>query len=309
MNNTVVIGTTFVDLKGFSQSKYDPKGRNLGSVKIVHGGVGRNVVENFANVGMPVSYVGMLEDSAIGLDVERHLKEIGADLRYMIKVPENGIGMWLVILDEKGDLAGSISKMPDIKYLEDYLRENGEKIISEADTVVLEVDLNEEIAEMIISLAKKHKKKVYSIVGNMSVILARKDLMQDTDCFICNEIEAAKYFGCDLSGYTPEQMLEYLIKAVQKEGIPAMVITMGEKGAVYYDGSEEGSGFCPPVPTKVVDTSGAGDAFFSGTVMALIRGMRLSEAVKYGSMLASATISKEETNCPVNFSFFSREEV
>ena len=109
MGNTVVIGTTFVDLKGFSAEKYIPRGRNLGEVKIVHGGVGRNVVENFANIGMPVSYVGMLEDSAIGRDVECHLYEIGADMSHMIKVPKNGIGMWLVILDENGELAGSIS--------------------------------------------------------------------------------------------------------------------------------------------------------------------------------------------------------
>ena len=113
MNPTVVIGTTFVDIKGFSKNVFDPQGRNIGEVKFVHGGVGRNVVENFANVGMPVSYVGMLEDSAIGLEVENRLKEIGTDLSFVVKVPDHGIGMWLAILDEKGDLAASISKMPD----------------------------------------------------------------------------------------------------------------------------------------------------------------------------------------------------
>ena len=57
MGNTVVIGVTFVDIKGFPYAKYNPAGRNLGSVKVVHGGVSRNVVENFANVGMPVSFI------------------------------------------------------------------------------------------------------------------------------------------------------------------------------------------------------------------------------------------------------------
>ena len=60
---------------------------------------------------------------------------------------------------------------------------------------MLEVDLNETIAEMIIRLANEHGKDVYSIVGNMSVILARKDLIRQTKCFICNEVEAAKFFG------------------------------------------------------------------------------------------------------------------
>ena len=58
MANTAVIGVAFTDVKGFAKSKYDPQGRNLGEIKIVHGGVCRNVVENFANVGMPVSRGG-----------------------------------------------------------------------------------------------------------------------------------------------------------------------------------------------------------------------------------------------------------
>lgn len=304
MERTIVIGTAFVDLKGFADSKYDPKGRNLGSIKIVHGGVGRNVVENFANVGMPVSYVGMLEDSAIGLDVERHLREIGADLTYTLKVPQDGIGMWLVILDENGDLAGSISRMPETRHLEAFIIEHAEEIVRSAEAVVLEVDLSEAIAERILELAKKYHKLVYSIVGNMSVILARRDLIRQTDCFICNEIEAAKYFEDDITGFTAEEMEHYLEEAVKREGLQSMVITLGERGAVYYDGETQSSGFCPPCPTEVVDTSGAGDAFFSGTVMALVRGKKLEEAVTYGARLAAATISREETNCPVDRHFF-----
>lgn len=34
------------------------------------------------------------------------------DLRYSIRVPQNGVGMWLAVMDEKGDLAGSTSQMP-----------------------------------------------------------------------------------------------------------------------------------------------------------------------------------------------------
>lgn len=305
MGNIVVIGTTFVDLKGFAESKYNPQGRNLGDVKIVHGGVGRNVAENIANVGMPVSYVGMLEDSAIGRDVEKHLLEIGVDLRYTVKVDKNGIGMWLVILDEEGNQAGSISKMPDISYLETFLRQYGEKIISEAEAIVLEVDLNEQIAEMVVDLCKKYKKRIYSIVGNMSVVLARRDLIQQTDCFICNEIEAEKFFDENISGFTPAEMRHFISTAVQAAGLKSMVVTMGRQGAVYYDGISRMAGFCPPFPTEVVDVTGAGDAFFAGTVMALIRGISLPNAVQYGSKLASMTISREQTNCPEIKEFFT----
>ena len=46
----VVIGTSFVDIKGFPEDTYIPTGRNVGRVEYIHGGVARNVVEDIANV-------------------------------------------------------------------------------------------------------------------------------------------------------------------------------------------------------------------------------------------------------------------
>ena len=310
MANTVVVGVTFVDIKGFPYEKYNPLGRNLGTVRIVHGGVSRNVVENFANLGMPVSFASMLEDTAFGRDVARRLTKAGADLRYTITAPDNGLGMWLVVLDETGNLAGSISRMPDTAILEDYIARCGDEIISGAENVVLEIDLSERIAADVLSMAEKYGKKVYAIVGNMSVILAHPEFLRRTDCFICNEIEAGRLFASDaVPVFSPEQMHEYLPTAAKTAGIHSMVVTMGSHGAVYYDGDTGEAGICPPYPAKVVDTSGAGDAFFSGTVMGLTRRLPLREAVRYGARLASLTIGSEENSCPVNPDFFQQQTV
>ena len=303
--NTVVVGVTFVDVKGFPKGAYNPQGRNLGSVQIVHGGVSRNVVEDFANVGMPVTFLSMLEDSAIGRDVARRLTNVGADLTYTTEAEDNGLGMWLVILDENGNLAGSISRMPDLSVLETYIAVHGEEIIAGAENVVLEIDLNEHIASMILDLAEKYHKKVYSIVGNMSVILEHKEFLSRTDCFICNEIEATKLFETDLTAYSPLEMSAFLPHASRSLNIPSMVVTMGSKGSVYFDG--EKSGVCPIFPTNVVDTSGAGDAFFAGTVMGLTRQLPLSEAVRYAAKLASMTIASKENSCPVCPDFFNEQ--
>ena len=43
MLNVTMFGTVFMDIKGFAEQNYDPVGRNLGHVKFIHGGVGRNV--------------------------------------------------------------------------------------------------------------------------------------------------------------------------------------------------------------------------------------------------------------------------
>ncbi|MBQ8264792.1 MAG: carbohydrate kinase family protein [Oscillospiraceae bacterium] len=276
-------------------------------VKIVHGGVSRNVVENFANVGMPVSFASMLEDTAIGRDVARHLENAGADLSDIVMADHDGIGMWLVILDENGDLAGSISCMPDLSVLEKLFDEHGDRIISKAENVVLEIDTNERIAERVFELAEKYDKKIYAIVGNLSVILPHLDYLKRTDCFICNEVECGKIFKTDVENFDPKQMLEFLVPAADKLEIPSIVVTMGSLGSVYYDSVSGEKGICPAVPTRLVDSCGAGDAFFSGTVMALTKGMKLGEAVKYGARLASMTIASDESSCPVCPDFFNEQ--
>ena len=86
-------------------------------------------------------------------------------------------------------------------------------------------------------------------------------------------------------------------------GIPAMVVTLGREGAVYCDRRTGERGYCPAVPAAVVDSSGAGDAFLSGVVVALSRGLPLGRAVEAGTRLAAAAIGTEGSTAPrtVNF--------
>jgi pseudouridine kinase len=53
----------------------------------------------------------------------------------------------------------------------------------------------------------------------------------------------------------------------------------------------------PALKTEVVDSSGAGDAFFSGTVAGLSRNLPLGKVVVLGARLASLTIQSEENTC------------
>ena len=71
----VVIGSIFVDIKGFPYDKYIPDGRNSGFIKYIHGGVCRNVAEDIANVELRPTFVSIVDDSALGEDVVRKLEK------------------------------------------------------------------------------------------------------------------------------------------------------------------------------------------------------------------------------------------
>lgn len=298
MSYTVsVIGTVFIDCKGFAQQKYLPSGRNLGNIGFIHGGVGRNVAENMANLGLPIIFVSSVDNSALGTEVIDRLKSANIDTTYIAKADHHGMGMWLAILDEHGNLAGSISQMPDVVHMENTIRLEGEAIVHKSSHIILELDLNEEISRNVIRLGVGQNKPIYGIPGNLDVILKNRDMLKPLDCFICNNFEADRLLDLDFTKISIEEKINALIQFVDSEGPQSLVVTLGELGSVYYDSKTKESGYQPVFPVHVVDTSGAGDAFFSGTVMGLIRDLPLSKAVVAGTKVAGWTIESKESNC------------
>ena len=297
MGRTAVIGVVFVDVKGFPHGKYIPTGRNIGDVKIVHGGVSRNVAQNLANVGNDVTFVTMFEPDALGSGVRANLAANGVDLTYAIEAPA-GMGMWLAVMNENGDLAGSISRQPDSSRLDALFQEHGDEIMQNCDDVVLEIDMRASIADRVFELAEKHRRDIYVIVGNMGVILKRQALLSRARLIVMNEIEAGLLFGCTLDPADPERVLEVTRIEAKKRDLKQIVVTLGVHGSIYFDSRNGDAGFVPAEPTRLVDSTGAGDAFFSGTVDGLIHGMNLRDACARGAHLASLTIQTEENTCP-----------
>lgn len=292
----VVIGATFVDIKGFPNDTYIPDGRNAGRVEYIHGGVARNVVEDIANMELRPTYIGIVDDTPMGADVVKKLKNHKVNTDYVLVRPD-GMGTWLAVFDSDGNVAGSISKRPNLLPILDLLEEKGDEIFAQADSVVLEVDIDKATVKKVFDLAEKHGIKTYAVVSNMSIAIERRDFFQKFDCFICNQQEAGMLFLDDYSEKSPEELRDILSEKVQKAKIPSMVVTMGGKGAVYAD-AHGNKGICPAKKVQVKDTTGAGDAFCSGVAAGLTYGKTLPEAIEIGSTLAASVIVSLDNVCP-----------
>ena len=292
----VVVGNVFVDIKGFPDDLYIPGGRNSGSVQIVHGGVGRNVAEDIANVELRPVFVSMVDDSAEGAEVLRKLRNHRVNTDYVVSVPD-GMGMWLAVFDEGGDVVASISKRPDMDAMARLLDEKGDEIFENADSIVIEIDLDKEVVKRVLKYARKYGKKVYAVVANMSIASLRRDFLQDIDCFVCNVQEAGILFVSDFSSFSPEELCEALSQNLANADFPSMIVTMGSRGAVYAD-KHGVRGVYPASSVTVRDTTGAGDAFCAGVAIGLTYGKTMPEAVEIGTRLAASVITVSENVCP-----------
>lgn len=292
----VVIGAVFVDIKGYPESNFIPSGRNAGRVEQVHGGVARNVAEDIANCELRPTFVSLVDDSGTGRDVVRKLRDHKVNTDY-IRTTRDGMGTWLAVFDNDGDVFASISKRPDLLPIVDILDEQGDEIISQADSIVIEICVDKEIVKRVFKLAKKYKKKVFAVVANMGIALQRRDFLQSIDCFVCNIQEAGMLFSDDYTGKSKEEMIEILSQKVIAAQIPSMIITMGGDGAVYADKYGQ-KGHCPARRVEVKDTTGAGDSFCAGVAIGLTYGKTLEEACEIGSHLAASVIVTSENVCP-----------
>ena len=271
----VVIGFIFVDIKGYPSGSYIPGGRNAGKVRYVHGGVSRNIAEDLGNLGLDPVFLSLADHSGTADDVLRRLEEHGVDTSYIRRVP-GGMGSWLAVFDNCNDVCASISDRPAMAPLLELLQEKGNECFFDADSILLELDMDPSLVEEIFRLKTKYNKP---------------------DCFVCNRQEAGVLFSMEFDDRDPETVAEMLSRCVTDANIPAMVVTLGGEGAVWAD-REGRYGVCPAQQVPVADTTGAGDAFFAGVAAGLTYGKDLQEACVIGTRLASSVICSLENTCP-----------
>ena len=293
----VVIGAVFVDIKGYPVGNFIPAGRNAGRVEQIYGGVSRNVTEDIANCELRPTFVSLVDDTAIGADVVRQLNSHKVNTRFVRQVPD-GMGTWLAVFNNEGDVVASISKRPNLMPILDTLESCAEEIFRDADGIVIEVDVDKAIVKKVLSLAKQYGKPVYGVVANMSIGLERRDFLKEMYAFVCNKQEAGILFCTDYSDKTAEEMVDIVAEKVVQAQIPRLIVTMGSEGAVYADMMGEEKGLCPSRTVDVKDTTGAGDSFCAGVAVGLTYGKGLKEACEIGTHLAASVIVTSENVCP-----------
>lgn len=111
-------------------------------------------------------------------------------------------------------------------------------------------------------------------------------LYKHSKIFFCNVEEARKILGLESAE------IKELLSKMYELGPKKVVITDGPKGAYAYDGVE--SIFMPiyPDPKPPFERTGAGDAFSSTVVAAIISGKTLSEALAWGGINSMAVVQE-----------------
>lgn len=111
---------------------------------------------------------------------------------------------------------------------------------------------------------------------------ALADIYKRTDFFVCNVEEAKRILKSE------EKDIKKLLKAVSELGPKQVCISDGINGAYAYDGTDYW--FMPVYPHDPYERTGAGDAFTSTIMSALVLGKPLHEAITWGPVNSMSVV-------------------
>jgi pseudouridine kinase len=291
----LVIGTACLDIKGWPRSPLETGASVPGRIRTSVGGVGRNIAENLARLGVPTVLL-----SAVGLDRsgERVLLQAsaaGIDVRYVLEVGDCSTGAYLALLDETGALAYAVNDTRIARSLRPRYFYDHRRLFRDASMIVLDASPPPDSLETIFRLARQYQVPVCADPTSPALAPRLCPYLDDLLLITPNVQELAAFCDITVSDNSDAAALE-AAKQLVALGVEIAVITLAEQGLCYATSGE--SGRVPAVRTEVTDLTGGGDALTAAIIFALLNDISVSEAMPLGCSAASLTIASEHTVVP-----------
>lgn len=283
-----VIGGSNIDIEGKSCVDILMHDSNPGIIKFSEGGVGRNIVENFARLGGDVRFVTALARDEYGRMIYDHLKELNVDLDDAIVSRDHSTSTYMCVLGEDGEMFVAINDMSIISLISPDLIFSMKDKLNESDFVFFDCNIEDATVKAIYDTVDSSK----IIVDAVSKYKVKKiaPFLDKTYCIKLNSAEASELSGIKVENKADvERLGEYFLE----KGVKKVYITLGEKGVYFCDARQ--SIYKKGYKAKVVNATGAGDSFSGAMLYGFAKGYNDEKILNIGMGASLLTIETLET--------------
>lgn len=282
MSDVIVIGGVTADIEGKPFGKLVRADSNPGTISLTFGGVGRNILENLARMGVPTSFISVVGDDLLGRVALGELAKLGVDISQVEMAPAESTAIYMSILDDLGDMELALSNMDALEKISEDLIEGACSQLDKAKIVALDTNLKEE--SLAYAVERLSTKPLFLDPVSTTKAARVKDLIGCFHTIKPNKVEAEAILDMEIKD------LEDLKKAGQifiDKGVKRVFISLSVDGVYYTDGSDSGLvrpfGGIPPTGSA----TGAGDAFSAGVIYGFLNDYSMAETASF-AMGASA---------------------
>ena len=273
-----------------------PRDSNPGAARVSAGGVGRNVAENLALLGVETHLVTSFGDDhngraladecrAAGIDVENSVSaEEAARFSGETEVPGS---LYIAVMDETGDLALALNDMRAIERVTPEVLEARCDLLDSADLVVADCNLS---ADALSWLAEHASAPV--IVDPVSVAKAPRigPVLDRIHTVKSNALELGALVGEEVHADDDVARATALLLS---KGVSRVLVTLGDSGVHCADG--EGAIRLGAPSVEVENATGAGDAFTAGVAYATLSGAGLESTARLATAMAVLALESDKT--------------
>jgi ribokinase len=259
--DVVVVGSINHDLTVLSPHHPMPGETVLGSGHFTGaGGKGANQAVAAARHGVRVAMVGLVGADAEGEALRLSMSEAGVDVSGVGVSADEPTGLAVITVDSTGQNSIVVSPGAN-RAVDQALVHRHAAVVSGARVALVQLEIPVEA----VAAAARISEGIFILNAAPARDLP-PELLKRIDVLVVNRSELAHFTGSE----DPSSLGRI-------KGPRAVVVTVGDEGAVFSDDSAIHHCLAPAV--EVVDTTGAGDAFCGALAASLARGQSLAQAV------------------------------
>jgi len=258
------------------------------SFQLGPGGKGSNQAVAAARAGGKVSFISKLGPDAFGQMARDMYAKEGIDTQFLFKTA-SPTGAAAIIIDAvKGENAIIVVPGACFEVTTGEV-DSARGLLADSSVFVAQLELSLPVVEHGLALA--HSLGVPTILNPAPATALPESIYQHVDYITPNETETAILTGVTV---TDIASAEKAADAFLARGVRNAIITLGAQGVFVKNAAIKAH--VPAVNAgKVLETTGAGDAFNGGFAVALSEGMGLVEAARFGCATAGISVTRAGT--------------
>ncbi len=177
----VVVGGLNVDFQGFTDTRFRLGDSNPGTIHASLGGVGRNIAETLARLGLSVELITALGDGDEWNDIVERTERVGIRLSASPRVVGVPIPRYLCILERDGGLIGAVSDMRAMDNLTISHLESAIPLFEESSCIVADGNLPQPCIEWLADHYGRMGEASVGDGGEKKVDLAKQNISSHSE--------------------------------------------------------------------------------------------------------------------------------
>ena len=285
-----VIGGVNMDISAALTAPFVPADSVPGQVTLGCGGVARNIAHNLRLMGHEVKFVSAFGGEIFGEMCWRECQAIGLDLTLSERCDGMRNGLYLCVNDQSGEMRAAVADTEIISCITPDFLEARISDINRSKLVIADTNISTEAILYLIDhcTAPLLVDTVSTAKAPRIIKALQQSQTKRLHALKLNLQEAQAVTHCD----TAKGAADWLTAM----GVNQVYITLGSDGVYCSDG------VCheryKAIPTRVINTTGAGDAFIAGVAHAQMCQTPFPECAQTGLKAAHATLLSLQTVNP-----------